>query len=170
MRKRCNIALKLSFKSLYHLTHPHLAHQLVVQVLGHGHGGDDAELVVEVDGTEVAEDVLATLAYLLVDGALLLKAVGRGGRGRGGGGLGDDGEQIGGGGGVAVDYLLHGAIPREGDGRIIVRRVGDVGEEAVSDVSLLQVGDVDEVHAVGIEGDEEQVADESLRFRERQAA
>lgn len=64
----------------------------MVEVLGHGHSGDDAELMVEADGAEVAEDVLAALANLLVDGALLLKAVGIGKRnigrrdiGRGGG-------------------------------------------------------------------------------------
>lgn len=38
---------------------------------------------------------------------------------------------------MAVGYLLHGVVPGEGDGRGVVRRVGDVGEEAVGDVGLL---------------------------------
>ncbi len=72
----------------------------------------------------------------------------------------DDGQQEGGAlRGIAVDYLLHLALPL--DGKLLTGLLPLVDEIAAAEVGRGEIGHVDERHAPGVEAEHEHVAGES---------
>ena len=79
----------------------------------------------------------------------------------------DDGQQIGRAGrGVAVDDVLHGLLPL--DEQLLVGLLPAIGEDAVAQVLLLEVGHVDERHPPRVEAEHEEVAGLPQRRLRRQ--
>ena len=148
--KKYMIIAILPMTYLYHLTHAHIIHNLAPQVLGHGDGGGYAEFILLANRTQVVHYIMATLRYLVYDVCVSF--------------LGDDREHIFCVRGMSVGYLLHCLVPFDRDGRIGVRRMGDIGEHPVFNVGFLQIGYIHKFHASCIKGEQEHVSGECLRF------
>ena len=122
------------------------------RVVGHGHGQRKRYL-------EHPAYLLQVSVYVMQGGAVLFPLFVRVGRG-------DYREKIRCiGTGVAVDYLLKDGLPQEGD--FPAGGLGAIDEVAVAYVVLCKMEDVAAGHAVGEDGEEEDVAGERQRRMER---
>lgn len=122
------------------------------RVVGHGHGQRKGDV-------EHPAYLLQVSVYVMQGGAVLFPLFVRVGRG-------DYREEILCiGTGVAVDYLLKDGFPQEGD--FPTGGLGAIDEVAVAYVVLCKMEDVAAGHAVGEDGEEEDVAGERQRRMER---
>ena len=113
------------------------------------HGGDDGEVAAGGDLLKSVDDVLA-YSFDVATGSLFV--VRR-----------DEGEEIVGGGGIAVCYLLHGSVPLDGDAGLVGDLRG-IGERETLDVGFPDMGYVGETDAPTVDAEEEHITGEGHRF------
>ena len=153
----------MSSISSNHPAHADAVDGSLVDVFHHVHGGDNGEVAV---GGYLLEGVAHVFAHLadvaagsLFVGGLFVEGLAVEGLAVEGLAVGEfeDGEEIVGGGGMAVDDFLHGGIPGHGDGGRVGHLRG-VGEPTALHIGLLDVGHVGETDASAVDAEEKEVA------------